>query len=170
MKHQYEFDFGRICLKPLEKEDIEPLRLLRNQEREYFATQHEISKENQEAWYKSYLKKEDDIMFKIVKKDNLQEFIGAIALYDIDWKNKTSECGRTVVDKDKAPEKGIGMEATKAVCLFGFEVLKLEKIVGEVLKSNERIIKVDQRAGFYIVGEQGDMYNIEMTRDSICLN
>lgn len=170
MKHEFEFDFERIRLKPLEKEDIESLRLLRNQEKEYFATHQEITKENQEAWFESYLKKEDDIMFKIVKKDNPQEFIGAIALYDIDWKNKTSECGRTVVDKKKAPEKGIGMEATKAVCLFGFEVLKLERIIGEVLKSNERIIKVDQRAGFYIIGEQEDMYNIEMTRDSICLD
>ena len=59
-------------------------------------------------------------------------------------------CGRTVVDKGLAPEKGIGLMATKAVCLFGFEQLGLKKIVGGVLKSNERIIKVDTRAGFYL--------------------
>ena len=170
MKHDYEFAFQRIILKPLEQEDIELLRKLRNQEKQYFATQQEITREGQQKWYQSYLEKQDDIMFKIVKKENPEEFIGTIALYDIDWENRTSECGRTVVDKEKAPEKGIGMEATKAVCLFGFDVLKLKKIVGEVLKTNERIIKVDKRAGFYIVGEREDMYDIEMTRDSIRLD
>ncbi len=170
MKHNFDFDFKRISLKPLEKEDIELLRLLRNQEKEYFATHHEITKENQEIWYEKYLKKENDIMFKIVKKDTPKEFIGAIALYDIDWEKKISEFGRVVVDKKKAPEKGIGTEATKAVCLFGFDILKLKKIKGEILKSNERIIKVDQRVGFDFVGEQGNMFNIEITRDSLCLD
>ncbi len=170
MKHEFEFDFKRIRLKPLEKEDIELLRLLRNQEKEYFATHQEIKKEDQDIWFESYLKKENDIMFKIVKKDKPKEFIGAIALYDIDWENKISEFGRVVVDKEKAPEKGIGTEATKAVCLFGFEVLKLNKIKGEILKSNGRIIKVDQRVGFSIVGEQDDMFNIEITRNSLCLD
>lgn len=170
MKHSYEFEFKRIILKPLEQEDIESLRILRNRERQYFATQQEIAKEGQEKWYQSYLKKEDDIMFKIVKKENPEEFIGAIALYDINPENKTAEFGRTLVDKTKAPEKGIGTDATKAVCLFGFDIINVEKIVGEALKTNKRILKVYDRAGFAIVGEEKDMYKLEMTRDMLCLD
>ena len=167
MEHNYMFGFEDIILKPLLSSDLEELRVLRNKEKNFFATQDEITKEMQEKWYQRYLGKNDDIMFKIVKKTEPEAFIGAIALYDIDQKEKTSECGRTVVDKGLAPEKGIGLMATKAVCLFGFEQLGLKKIVGGVLKSNERIIKVDTRAGFYIVGEDDDFYQIEMTPGSI---
>lgn len=169
MKHDYTFEFERIILKPLAIEDIEHLRILRNSQKQYFVSQYEIDSEAQKKWYNQYLDNPNDIMFKVIKKEKPDEFIGAIALYDIDWEKKTSECGRTVIDKKLAPEKGIGMEATKAVCLFGFDVLKLDKIVGEVLKSNERIIKVDTRAGFYIVGEDENMFFIEMTRDTINL-
>lgn len=170
MEHNYSFEFKRVILKPLERQDIELLRALRNRERQYFATQHIITEEEQKIWYQSYLNKKDDIMFKVVKKENPKDFIGAIALYDIDRENSVSEFGRVVIDKDKAPEKGIGTEATKAVCLFGFDVLNMEKIVGEILKTNERIIKVDTRAGFQIVGEHGNMYDIVMTRDTIRLD
>ncbi len=171
MKHQYEFVFGRITLKPLEATDIEDLRILRNQERIYFTHSNEISEEDQKKWYSSYLEKQDDIMFKVVKTDDPDVFIGAIAVYDIDMKKRTAEVGRTVIDKVKAPEKGIGMDATKAVCLFAFDVLKIEKIVGIVLKSNERIIKVDTRAGFVIVGDADEnSYAIEMTRKTINLD
>lgn len=167
MKHSYEFEYKRILLKPLEKEDIEELRILRNSERQWFVTQKEITQEDQGKWYQSYLNKENDIMFKIVKKDNPEKFIGAISLYGINPKIGIAEFGRTVVDKTKAPEKGIGMEATMAICQFGFEVLKLNKIAAEVLKSNERAIEVYKRAGFYIVGEHDGIYDIEMTPDSI---
>ena len=129
MKHNHVFEYGRIILMPLEKADIEELRILRNSQKQFFISRHEIDSGAQEQWYEKYLKNPEDIMFKVVKKEKPEEFIGAIALYDIDWENMTSECGRTVIDKLKAPEKGIGMEATKAVCLFGFQVLKLNKIV-----------------------------------------
>lgn len=169
MKHDYEYEYGRIILKPLEWDDIEQLRVLRNQEKQFFLEQTEIEEDSQKKWYERYLEKDNDIMFKVVKKDKPEEFIGAIALYAIDWEKGTAEAGRTVIDKKKSPEKGIGQEATKAVCRFGFEKLKLKKIVGEVLKTNERIIKVDLRAGFRIVGESenGELYLIEMTQDTI---
>ena len=167
MEHNHVFEYKRIILKPLQESDIEPLRVLRNSQKQFFLSQNEIDSQAQKQWYERYLKNPGDIMFKVVKKEEPDEFIGAIALYDIDWERMTSECGRTVIDKTKAPEKGIGMEATKAVCLFGFHVLKLNKIVGEVLKTNERIIKVDLRAGFQIVGEKDDLYLIEMTNETI---
>ena len=168
MKHDYTFRLGRVTLLPLEEEDIEALRVLRNQERQYFLHTDEIPADAQKKWYASYLNKEDDIMFKVVKSDNTAEFIGAIAVYDIDRVKGTAEVGRTVIDKAKAPEKGIGTDATKAVCLFAFDVLKLKKIVGVVLKSNERILKVDSRVGFRVVGDASeDAYQIELTRETL---
>ena len=168
MKHSYEYAFGRILLKPLGSEDIEELRVLRNRERQCFLNQNIVDADSQIQWYDSYLKKENDIMFKVVKEDRPEEFIGAVALYDIDTENKVAEFGRIVIDKEKAPEKGIGLETTKAICRFGFDVLGIRKIVAVVLKNNERVLKVYARVGFHICGEKSsDVYKLEVTRETL---
>lgn len=86
MEHKYSFEYWGLILKPLLYTDIENLRVLRNKERQYFASQNIITCEEQIEWYQAYLAKSDDIMFKIVKKESPEKFIGAIALYNIDWK------------------------------------------------------------------------------------
>ena len=57
--------FEDIVLKSLEQKNIEDLRILRNKKenRKCFIYQNEITREEQEKWYKNYLKKENDIMF-----------------------------------------------------------------------------------------------------------
>lgn len=170
MKHDYIFEFARIVLKPLDHEDIQNLRVLRNKERQFFSSQFMISEEKQEEWYKNYLSKSDDIMFKVVKKEALEDFVGAIAVYDIDYKQSIAEVGRTLIDKERCMAKGIGLDATRAVCKFAFDVLNIKKILGIALKTNERILKVDQRAGFVISGDyDANTYALEMTVDTIRL-
>lgn len=168
MKHDYEYSYARIKLLPLERTDIEQLRILRNQQRQYFLSKANISEENQKKWYESYLEKSDDIMFKIVKLENPSVFIGAIAVYNINNKSGYAEFGRVMVDKNLAPEKGIGTEATKAVCKFSFEVLGLKRLTAEVLKTNERAIKAYQKAGFYITGDGDEnVVSVEVTRETL---
>lgn len=168
MEHQYGCKYKSIVLRPLEEKDIEELRVLRNKNQEFFFDSDPISKESQEKWFKHYLTKNNDIMFAVELVDKPGEFIGAIAIYDIDDKG-VAECGRTVLDKEKAPIKGIGTEVTIAVCNLAFTKMGIKKIVAEILKSNERILKVDTRAGFVVVGENGDNWCIEMTPETICL-
>lgn len=167
MKHDYSYEFGHIILKPLEEADIESMRILRNKVKDSYLNNNEIDAESQKKWYQRYLEKQDDIMFKVVKKDKPDEFIGAMGLYDIDWENGISETGRTMLDKEKVPEKGIGIEIMKATCLFGFEVLKLKKIVAEVLKNNKPSLGATKRTGFRTVGEEGDYYLIEITLEDV---
>lgn len=170
MKHIHHYEYGRIILSPLSEEDIEELRILRNRERKYFLTEVEITKQQQINWFESYLSKENDIMFKISHRNKPDEFIGAIAVYNIDFEKGIAEVGRTVIDKKKNDEAGLGMDATKAICLFSFTVLGIKNIVASILKNNIRILKVDTRAGFYIVGDQDEeSYKIEMTRESLNL-
>lgn len=167
MKHNYEYAEGRVIIKPLEKEDIEDLRVLRNKARYCFLNTQIISSENQEIWYKSYLKNEKDYMFKIAKKEKPEAFIGAVAVYDIDSEKKCAEFGRLVIDKEKAPEKGLGYEAVKAVCKFAFCLLGLHKIRAVVLKENERALSVYTKVGFYVCEETDTCYLIEITREQL---
>lgn len=170
MRHSHRYEYGRVILSPLEEKDIEELRQLRNRQKEYFLTKGEIGEEAQKKWYKLYLENDSDIMFRISHRDKPDIFLGAIAVYNIDYDSRVAEVGRTVVDKEKNAEAGIGLDATKGICLFSFTVLGIEKIVATILKSNERILKTDTRAGFYISGDGGDnSYAIEMTRTSLNL-
>ena len=156
MRHDYVCEYGRIILQPLDEESIEPLRILRNSVRQYFLESAEIEQDSQLKWYKRYLEKDNDIMFKVVKKENAEDFVGAVALYDIDWEQGIAEYGRVLVDKEKAPEKGIGQEVLCAVFRFGFEKLNLKKIVGEIKKDNLRSLKAVMHAGGRVVGESED--------------
>ena len=164
MKHAYTFPFEQLILKPLEEADIEQLRLLRNREKQFFITQAEIDGPSQKRWYESYLNKAGDIMFKLVRATEPDQFIGAIALYDISLENHSAEFGRLIGDKELVLEKGVGLQAVKAICGFGFEVLKLETIVCEVLKSNTRAFRVYLKAGFRTIEEGENCYRMEWKR------
>lgn len=163
MKHAYRYDYKRIALRPLERRDIEALRVLRNAQREYFLTKDIITAEQQEKWYALYLNKDDDIMFAVTRAGHEDAFIGSVALYDICMEDKTAEHGRIMIDASKVNESGLGGEAIKAVCAFGFEVLGLNLIRGVALKTNARIQKVDARVGFQCVGETEDSVLMEIT-------
>ena len=153
MQHSYQCEYGRIMLCPLESQDIEELKILRNKKRKYFLTQDEISADSQREWYERYLQKANDYMFKIVRKGYDSEFIGAIALYDIDNLSKSAEFGRLIIDKDKCKEKGLGTEAVRAISLLGFNELKLSKIHAEVLQDNMAAIISYKRAGYEIIDD-----------------
>ena len=142
--------FEDIVLKSLEQKNIEDLRILRNKKenRKCFIYQNEITKEEQEKWYKNYLKKENDIMFSAFINGVLEKPIGYAALYDIDKNSKKCEFGRIIVDKSRVSKKGIGYQITKCLCEIGFEKLGLEMIYLEVFSDNIPAIKTYLKVGF----------------------
>ena len=150
MLHEFKKNYGDIILKPLEWKNIEELRNLRNKEenRKCFIYQKEITKEEQENWYKKYLEKEEDIMFSAFLKADEEYLIGFAALYDIDKNSKKCEFGRIIVDKNKVTKKGIGYQITKCLCDIGFQNLGLDMIYLEVFSDNIPALKTYLKAGF----------------------
>lgn len=167
MRHNYTFTYKRILLRPLTELDIEPLRILRNKNLQYFNNATPITPEQQKAWFARYLEKEDDCMFAAELVEKPGEFIGAIAFYDIDWKAGTAEAGRTIVDKEKAPEKGIGIEVSYTLLLNGFSQMGLKESRCYVHKDNERAIKMDEHIGHSIVGERGNEWHMIVTPETL---
>lgn len=165
MKHNYSITYKRVHLRPLEEKDIEELRLLRNKLQVYFNSTAQISPEQQKAWYDRYLTKDDDVMFAVELVEKPGVFIGAVATYDIDWENGVGTGGRTVVDKEKAPEKGIGTELAFAHGSITFGAMGLKKLCCTVHKDNTIAIKMNYRTGNKIVGEIGDEYQMEVTKE-----
>ena len=150
MLHELKKKFEDIVLKPLEQKNIEDLRNLRNKKenRKCFIYQKEITKEEQEKWYKKYLEKEEDLMFSAFLKENEENPVGFAALYDIDKNSKKCEFGRIIVDKSKVIKKGIGYQITKCLCDIGFQNLGLDMIYLEVFSDNIPALKTYLKVGF----------------------
>ncbi len=144
MKHSFSVTLDNIELRPLEIGEIEQMRILRNQTRQCFIYSGEISKIAQSAWYEKYLSAPGDYMFSIYYQ---QQWIGAVALYNI--ANGEAEFGRLVIDRTKADRGGLGVQATRAACRFGFEELDLIRIYLEVFEDNLAARKTYERAGFH---------------------
>lgn len=167
MKHAYRYRYQRVLLRPLEEGDLEALRKLRNENRRFFNTTQSIAPQQQRVWFANYLERQNDLMFAVELNARPGEFAGAIALYDIDESARMAEFGRTLMDKEKATEAGIGTDAVLAVCRFAFEELGLAKITAEVLKTNLRAGKAYAKAGCVTVGETERSWRLEITPETI---
>lgn len=142
----------------------EMLRVLRNQASKCFVTQKYITREQQQQWYKTYLEKQNDYMFKVVLCSNPDEFVGAVALYDIDKKKGTAEFGRIIVDNKKV--QGIGRDIVDAICRFGYDEFELIKIICTVFKDNEKAVQIYKKNGFKIIGEKNGLLYMEKCNES----
>jgi len=158
MKHDYEYTRNGIILKPLERDDAQLMRVLRNKNKHCFLGQAEITEEMQDKWYDSYLGKEGEIMFTIAKQENPEYFLGAVGLYDIDHEAKICEVGRFLVDRERSKERGIGTRALDAACAFAEHILKMEIVKSVIMKENTRSLAVSQNIGCKIVGEDETSY------------
>src|SRR4030042_1434550 len=85
----------RLVFKPIDEKDIEWLRDSRNKYKDNFFDSHEITTEQQKAWYVKYRDNGNDKMFIVKLKSGEQ--IGTIAIYNIDVSNRSAELGRVLL-------------------------------------------------------------------------
>lgn len=136
---------SRINLKPIDIDDIEWLRESRNRYHDAFFDAHEISKEQQRAWYDRYKESNTDRMFILQLKNGTN--IGTIALYNIDIPSRTAILGRVLL-LNEFRGKGYAEEAVKLIYELAFDQLRLYKIKVEVYLTNLDAISIYSRVGF----------------------
>lgn len=141
--------FEDIILKPIDIDDIEVIRTLRNSENKNrtFKNIKYITKEEQEKWFENYRNNSNDKMF-IINFNN--KSIGTIAIYNIDNTQGVAEFGRILV-KEEYRGNCIGLKATKCICKYAFENLGLNKIILEVFKDNINAFNLYKKIGFKVV-------------------
>lgn len=149
MKHDYSIECDHIILMPMSLQTSELYRQLRNREdnREFFFNSTIIEREQQEAWFQNYLKKETEYMFSVVHKLT-GSFIGGIGIYDIDSSKRTAEIGRIIIDKELAAGKGYGTEAINGLAEISQNKLNLNKVYAYIYGTNIASIKAFLKAGF----------------------
>lgn len=152
MNHSYYAQYKNVLLRPLEHDDIELLRVWRNDlsKTQYLRRLEYITKEMQEAWYRQYLENPNEVTFAIVETEKLSRVVGSITLYD--FTDSTAEIGRIQIGDDDAHGMGIGRLALVMALLIGFRKLGMKVIRSEVHKENIAAHKNNMQIGFCIVG------------------
>lgn len=96
-------------------------------------------------------------IFSMIAKDG-DGFIGNIELGSVS--GGTAELGISVTAEMQ--DKGYGTEAVKRMLEYGFDELKLQRVILNVHKDNPRALHVYERLGFRTFGEAGNSYKMDI--------
>ena len=148
MEHNYSTKYKNIVLRPLEKRDIEKLRIWRNDKKntKFLRQIPYITEESQNKWFENYLENEDEICFAIEECQELNRLVGSLSLYN--FNGNVAEFGKILIGDIEAHGRKIGYNATKTVLKIAFDVLKLKKVILEVYEDNLAAKKIYEKAGF----------------------
>lgn len=111
-----------------------------------------------ENWYGKITQDTGEIHFSIFTSDS--KHIGGAQLKSIDWRNRSSEFGIFIGEKNEWG-KGYCREATQLLMNYGFNTLNLHRIWLRVDVENERAIGCYEERGFYKEG----VFREEVFRD-----
>ena len=139
--------YGKIRLRALEPEDMEPLRATVNDpemEKMVVGWSFPISIQQQMDWYSRTANNSNNHRFAIEYEG---EFVGISTLTDIDWKNRSAFHGVKLALK--APRRmGLGFDAVVAVMKYAFEELQLNRISTGILEYNTPSMKLYKKCGW----------------------
>lgn len=150
MLHQYGTKEIPLVLRPLREEDIEEMRLWRNQAqiRENFIFGNVISPADQQAWFDKHKVTENDFVFIIEEIDLLHKKIGTVSIYNFSEETKRAEFGRFFIGEADARGRGYGIKTAKMACRIAFEQIGVNRLLLEVFKDNLTAYNLYKKIGF----------------------
>ena len=151
MEHRYCAEHRDIMLRPIHEDDIEHLRVWRNDEALSFYLREipYITPEKQKEWYENYLNDSDTVFFGIVFGSNL--LIGSVALYN--FEDRCCEVGRIVIGDSSFRGKGYGYKSLILAMKIGIEQFNISEFHLDVHENNVAARKIYEKIGFQIVGK-----------------
>lgn len=157
MKSLPNLDGLKVSLRPITINDTELVVKWRNNPsvKCNFVFQEEFTYEMHEKWLNTKVKYGEVVQYIIIDKDT-GNAVGSVYFRDIDGKNQSAEFG-IFIGEDSIRGKGLGSEATKIFTNFGFDYLKLHRIMLRVFSDNLQAQKAYQNAGFNVEGIFKDM-------------
>ena len=146
LKEMRAFGDDSMRLRPIERADIDMLRLWRNRDdaRKWFKDTQRVEAAQQLRWYDRYLSRSDDIMFAVTSNS---VSVGFVAIYDADEATQSAEIGRFLVCPDHQGQ-GHMFHACRLVIQTCREVLALSYLRLSVHNENIRAIALYRRHGF----------------------
>lgn len=115
---------------------------------EFLVLDPPLSMEEEEVWYQGMLRRDDKVFCIETKDDRL---IGSIGLHHLDWKNRMTDIGIVIGEKD-AWSRGFGTDAIRTLLRYLFEELNLNRVGLTADTTNARAIACYERCGFHSEG------------------
>jgi len=142
---------ANVRLRLLAEDDLAMTLMWRNREevRLWLGTPAEIPFDTHLAWFREHEMSDDAFMF-IVEDIATSVPLGQVSIYGIDRDVGTAEVGRFIAAPGVSG-KGLIREAIVALLDFAFTEMNLERLILEVVPSNQRAIKLYASLGFQTV-------------------
>ena len=138
---------SNINLRSVSRNDLALIRDLRNYAEvrsnsfQYFL----LNMTDQKKWFDRISRQgADRIMFVITNKKMLP--VGVCGLINLDFENKSGEIAIMLDEKNR--KKNFGSESLRLLVKYGFEQLRLHRIVAEVFEFNDASIRLFEKMHF----------------------
>ena len=139
-----------LRLRKLKEIDCEKVRLWRMtpEVSKYMFNDPKITQEEQINWFKK-INSDTSCIYWVIEFDSKD--IGVLSLMNIDLDNSNCLWAYYIVDINLRG-KGIGKNLECNIHDFVFQKLKLNKIYGDVLETNTKIVEIHKHFGYDIEG------------------
>lgn len=153
----------KIYLRQIEMEDINLLLLWENDAKNWRYSESEAPYSMYEI--KMYVQtasqvRENRQLRLIICKIDTNEAIGAVDLFNIDFKNTRAEIGILIAEEENR-QQGFALEALMLIEKFALKNLALEQLHCDVQSTNKASIQLFERAGFKHNGTKKDWYKFK---------
>lgn len=150
-----------ISLQPISPQDTDFIIKWRNNPnvRKNLVSQITLTREMHQNWLETKVASGEVVQYIITDKGSDQP-VGTIYFNNIDKTNRVAEFG-IFIGEDSARGKGLGSEATKLFCEYGFHSLGLRRIFLRVFADNKQAIQCYINAGFVFDDLRHDMVCVE---------
>lgn len=125
--------------------------------RRHLALVYPMGQAGEEQWFESQLKLEPALQPFAIDARGVPgrpapgpsewTHVGALGLHAVDWRNRTGEVGIVIGRKD-AWGLGYGGDALRALVIWAFDVLNLNRVFLRVYQDNARGIRSYEKVGF----------------------
>lgn len=165
----------RICLRALRRSDSDQLyEWINSRELVLLSSAfHPVSELEHEAWMEAMIAQRSDLVIFVIEDRATVTAIGTCQLHNINWRHRHAELQIRIGDA-ASRGKGLGTEAVRLMCQFGFADLNLHRIFLHVFANNIRAITAYEKAGFtregllkdaaYIDGKYQDVVSMGKVR------
>ena len=166
-----------IFLRPAERDDL-PLFVEWLNDAEvarHLTVRAPLSQAAEEGWFDSMQHRQGKTDYHfVICLIAAGKPIGTAGLHEIHWEDGNAEFGIAIGDKEEW-NQGYGTDALRAICDFGFDELRLQRIELLVYAGNQRARRSYEKAGFtlegtlrrahYAHGEHKDVHVMSLLRD-----
>lgn len=158
MKKPVFLEGRRICLRPIDMDDLERFFRWFNDEklRRFLLLPFPTTRMGERAFIRKMQELKDGVVLSIIVRKG-GRLIGNVSLFKLQSVHRSAELGIAIADLSQA-SKGYGTEALRLMLDYAFGTLNLNRVELSVHDFNRRALAAYRKAGFVEEGRKRQSY------------